>query len=56
VLIGHYADRWLEQALKKVAGRANAAKFFSLLLIITFFLLILGMAMQIQDMTSYSPH
>lgn len=56
VLISHYADRWLEQALKKVAGRANVAKFFSLLLIITFFLLILGMAMQIQDMTRYSPH
>ncbi len=55
-LISHYADRWLEQALKKVARRANAAKFFSLLLIISFFLLILGMAMQIQDMTRYSPH
>ncbi|NDL64284.1 type II secretion system F family protein [Acerihabitans arboris] len=56
VLISHYADRWLEQALKLVAARANVAKIFSLLLIITFFLLMLGMVMQIQDMVQYSPH
>ncbi|WP_431022229.1 Pilus assembly protein PilR [Erwinia rhapontici] len=55
-LISRYADRWLEQALKVVAQRANVAKLFSLSLIITFFLLMLGMVMQIQDMTHYSPH
>jgi len=55
-LISNYADRWLEQALKKVARRANAIKLFSLLLIIIFFLLMLGMVMQIQDMTHTSPH
>ncbi|MDR3430724.1 MAG: type II secretion system F family protein [Rouxiella aceris] len=55
-LISHYADRWLEQVLRLVARRANVAKLFSLFLIITFFLLMLGMVMQIQDMTHTSPH
>ncbi|WP_225622518.1 type II secretion system F family protein [Musicola keenii] len=55
-LISNYADRWLEQALQLVARRANTAKFFSLLLIITFFLLILEMVMQIQDIVSLSVH
>lgn len=55
-LISNYADRWLEQALSKVAKRTNVVKLFSLLLIISFFLLMLGMVMQIQDMNSYAPH
>ncbi|AUH01898.1 pilus assembly protein PilR [Prodigiosinella confusarubida] len=55
-LISNYANRWLEQVLGLVARRANVAKLFSLFLIITFFLLMLGMVMQIQDMTQYSPH
>ncbi|MCB5303598.1 type II secretion system F family protein [Yersinia bercovieri] len=55
-LISHYADRWLEQVLGLVARRANVAKLFSLFLIIGFFLLIMGMVMQIQDMTQYSSH
>lgn len=54
-LISRYADRWLEQVLSLVARRANVAKLFSLFLIITFFLLMLGMVMQIQDMTHTSP-
>jgi len=55
-LISHYADRWLEQVLALVGRRANVAKLFSLFLIISFFLLMLGMVMQIQDMTHTSPH
>lgn len=55
-LISRYADRWLEQVLVVVGQRANVAKLFSLFLIITFFLLMLGMVMQIQDMTHTSPH
>ncbi|MBU9819872.1 type II secretion system F family protein [Rahnella sp. BCC 1045] len=55
-LISNYADRWLEQVLVLVGRRANVAKLFSLFLIITFFLLMLGMVMQIQDMTQMSPH
>lgn len=52
-LISNYADRWLEQALGKVTNRTNVVKLFSLLLIISFFLLMLGVVMQIQDMNSY---
>lgn len=55
-LISNYADRWLEQVLTLVGRRANVAKLFSLFLIITFFLLMLGMVMQIQDMTHTSAH
>ncbi|EXU75293.1 type II secretion system F family protein [Erwinia mallotivora] len=55
-LIGNYADRWLEQALVRVARRANVTKLFSLVLIMSFFLLILLMVMQIQDMNAINPH
>ena len=55
-LITNYADRWLEQALARVARRANVTKLFSLVLIMSFFLLILLMVMQIQDMNTFSTH
>ncbi|RQM37905.1 type II secretion system F family protein [Erwinia psidii] len=55
-LTGNYADRWLEQALMRVARRANVTRFFSLVLIMSFFLLILLMVMQIQDMNAINPH
>ncbi|ELO0858833.1 type II secretion system F family protein [Enterobacter hormaechei] len=55
-LITNYADRWLEQALARVARRANATKLFSLVLIMSFFLLILMMVMQIQDMNTFNLH
>ena len=55
-LITNYADRWLEQALARVARRANVTKLFSLVLIMSFFLLILLMVMQIQDMNTFSNH
>jgi hypothetical protein len=55
-LITNYADRWLEQALTRVARRANVTKLFSLVLIMSFFLLILLMVMQIQDMNTFNIH
>ena len=55
-LITNYADRWLEQALARVARRANVTKLFSLVLIMSFFLLILLMVMQIQDMNTFNIH
>lgn len=55
-LITNYADRWLEQALARVARKANITKLFSLVLIMSFFLLILMMVMQIQDMNTFSTH
>jgi hypothetical protein len=54
-LITNYADRWLEQALTR-ARRANVTKLFSLVLIMSFFLLILLMVMQIQDMNTFNIH
>ncbi|QLH61913.1 type II secretion system F family protein [Serratia symbiotica] len=53
-LISNYADRWLEQALSRVARRANVTKLFSLVLIMSFFLLILQMVMQIQEMNTFN--
>ncbi|MBW5814210.1 MULTISPECIES: type II secretion system F family protein [Yersinia] len=53
-IIGRYGDRWLEQTLERVNKRAIVVMFFSLLLIFSFFLLILSTVMQIQDMTSDS--
>lgn len=55
-LISNYADRWLEQALKRVARRANVTKLISLILIMTFFLLMLQMVMQIQDINTFNAH
>nr|WP_310615714.1 type II secretion system F family protein [Pantoea cypripedii] len=55
-LISNYADRWLEQALERVARRANVTKLFSLVLIMSFFLLILQVVMQIQDMNTFNLH
>ncbi|WP_261374002.1 type II secretion system F family protein [Yersinia similis] len=53
-IIARYGDRWLEQTLERVNKRVIGVMFFSLLLIFSFFLLILSMVMQIQDMTSDS--
>lgn len=53
-IISRYGDRWLEQTLERVNKRVIGVMFFSLLLIFSFFLLILSMVMQIQDMTSDS--
>ncbi|MFV8810423.1 type II secretion system F family protein [Yersinia enterocolitica] len=53
-IIGRYGDRWLEQTLERVNKRVMVVMFFSLLLIFSFFLLILSTVMQIQDMTSDS--
>ncbi|MFQ6245934.1 type II secretion system F family protein [Yersinia enterocolitica] len=53
-IIGRYGDRWLEQTLERVNKRVMVVMLFSLLLIFSFFLLILSTVMQIQDMTSDS--
>lgn len=53
-IIGNYGDRWLEQTLARVKKRVMVVMFFSLISIFSFFLLVLAMVMQIQDMTHYS--
>jgi len=55
-MISNYADRWLEQTLKRVARRANTTKFFSMLMILGFFALIILMVMQLQDTGSFNLH
>ncbi|STQ14854.1 type IV pilus biogenesis protein PilR [Enterobacter cloacae] len=55
-LITNYADRWLEQALTRVARRANVTKLFSLVLIMSFFLTHPADVMQIQDMNTFNIH